>query len=380
MPAKQESAAKADSPVALREELVLHGGLLSEPIIIPSTSISKDSTGALYVKLAVAEKWLCLMATGIGPKKRPLGNCAIFETLKDLIAKSLTKATQDEQEPLTGLAALGLDAEDKVFDDAHFKKQKKKRARLGAQDWAAISVPVKRESTQRISLNVLLRSGRDAPWMHLTERNLSWLRDYIHSEITQGAEPRSTRSKTSTEASSPEDAFQEAAPFDPDGDGIWWCNANTSWRVSASVPDSKTHVRKDVYVPRAPEENFRERVQAAFDQAKDLKRRLERGEQVVAKRKRRSNHGCEEEAGEKAPLSELQDGARVSDQSAGNFDLLAALDGPEEPEDELQDGARVSDQSAGNFDLLAALDGPEVPEDELPTMDCRARWRASLGR
>lgn len=295
MPAKQDSAATGDAPIMLRKELVLSGTSMPEPIIM--SDIQYCSSKQPYVQLTVKSKWLCLLATGSLPRNRPLASCKLFELLKARISDAWTSPADDGAEgPVDGLALLGL--ADEVVHQEQTKRYHRKRQDVGLQNWRAVSVPVGPKSAQSRTIKVLLKSAREAPWIELTTDNLSWLRQYLRDEIAAlGANPEG--STTSSAA----DAEQQGLKLLADEELIWWCNATSSWRISATPPGSKTRVRSDVYVSRSPPETFRERVQLALEKAKERKRMMENGESWRLD-KSRKRAGQELEGGE---LSELQD-------------------------------------------------------------------------
>ena len=277
MSAKQGKNAAADTPIMLRQELVLSGGSLAEPIIMPAADMECCSSQHTYVNLAKQSKWLCLLVTGSLPRNRPLSRSGLFDLLRKLVSDAWTSTgTADVSAPAEGLSALGLDDESDHL--LKLKRDHRKRQLPGVQTWRAVSVPVHPHSAGSRTINVLLKSAQYAPSMELTADNLSWLRQYLREEIASASAPTVADPAGSTTSIATYADQKEPKVYDPEKEGIWWCSCTSVWRVSANCPGETTRVRRDVFVSREPTETFRDRVLERLEDAKQLKANLESGQ------------------------------------------------------------------------------------------------------
>ena len=204
------AAGKAFNPIVIEQTFTITGGLLRQPQVIKVEEKAADQEQLHFVAVSSSEAWLCAVLSGKCPKRRPLGRCQVFHTLRAKLA-SAPGALAD---PGDKMAALGMD--DDEFPPATTPQKRQRRVKGPAPD---ASVTAEEPTLVHMKSTPSAIAEERPVWACRTGRNLMidldslpWLVTYLKEEIDTSGVPA---------------VVPESPPKDEPS--IWWDFRDECW-------------------------------------------------------------------------------------------------------------------------------------------------------
>jgi hypothetical protein len=209
----------------LPSEVVLRGGYLREPLVLPRLQLAG---GRQFVMLLKSGRELSLFLTGKPSRVRPLQQCLVFERLATLrneaykaIVHELAKAAQDNmiQEGEDLAASLDLDAPEGGAGEEGRPKKRARRADgklLRAQMPAILEVEYVRHGQAPWRVAMLAQPGNKAPAMEVTAESMQTLFELVDREVLGGEVCRAQ-------------IKGEKSPRGPAKARTYWCGTRRRW-------------------------------------------------------------------------------------------------------------------------------------------------------